>query len=249
MTAPVWEALLAGLATAAAVAGTLSLATARARERSRRLAAMVRGRLARRPAPPLLLRSLAERLASRRGWHRRRRELDSGCEDVMVEVAEALRAGESLVQALARAGASARGPWAGLIREVLARYERGAPLIEAMSLLDRTGSRPARLLLRATEISLRAGGNLAEALLKLAQGVREERLLHGEITARTAEARWTAYCVAATPGLLAAWFLASAPDLLAPLLTDPVGRLGLLYAVVSWLTGFHFLRRLTRFEA
>lgn len=248
MTAPFWEAALAGWAAAVLAFSTLSLTLAWVGRRSKRLSQMVAGLRPGQPAVSTVTRALLERLLGRYRAPRRRKSLDTGCEDVIVGIAEALRAGESLLQALVRTRGNAPGPWADLLDEVLARYERGTPLIEALSLLDQTGNRPAGLLVRATEISLRAGGNLAEALLKLAQGVREEQLLHGEMRAKTAEARLTAYCVSATPGLLAAYFLVAAPDMLSPLFTDPVGRLGLLYALISWLAGFLFLRRLTTFN-
>lgn len=186
--------------------------------------------------------------APRAGPPRRaRRASGAECEDVLLHVAESLRAGESLPQALRRAQRETGGGWSALLAEALARYDGGAPLTRALAPLEATGERAARLLVRAVEIHRRTGGNLAEALLKLAAGMREERLLQGEIAARTAEARWTAYCVAATPVLLLLYFLAGNPSLLAPLLTHPAGNAGLAYALVSWSTGFAVLRRLTRF--
>lgn len=178
---------------------------------------------------------------------RARRASGAECEDVLLHVAESLRAGESLPQALRRAQRETGGGWSALLAEALARYDGGAPLARALAPLEATGERAARLLVRAVEIHRRTGGNLAEALLKLAAGTREERLLQGEIAARTAEARWTAYCVAATPLLLLLYFLAGNPSLLAPLLTHPAGNAGLAYALVSWSAGFAVLRRLTRF--
>lgn len=248
MTSPAIEATLAGWAAAALAFAALSLALSWTGRRAMRLSQVVMGGHAARTTPLSIPRALLSRIEGRHRARLRLKNLDAACEDVIVEIAEGLRAGETLLQALTRAGGNAPAPWAGLLDEVLVRYERGTPLVQALDVLDRTGSRPARLLLRATEISLRAGGNLAEALLKLAQGVREDRLLKGEMRARTAEARATAYCVAATPGLLAAYFLIGAPDMFAPLITDPLGRLGLLYAIVSWLVGFLVLRRLTTFN-
>lgn len=246
--APAREAILAGWAAATLAFSALSIALILTGRRCARLFRVIPGSRSERPSPAATARTLLDRVAGHRRTHRRRKGLDAGCEEVIVEIAEALRAGESLLQAIIRARGGAPAPWADLLGDVLARYERGVPLVEALGLLARTGSRPALLLARATEISLRAGGNLPEALLKLAQGVREEQLLHREMRAKTAEARWTAYCVAATPGLLAAYFLAGAPDLLAPLLTDPIGRVGLLYALISWLAGILILRRLTTFN-
>lgn len=248
MKPPVIEAAVAGWAVAALAFAALLPVQRWTRRRSGRLAQVVAGEQLSRPASSRGLRAYLHRLESRHTVLHRRKNLETGFEDVIVEIAEALRSGETLLQALTRAGRSAPRPWVGLIREVLARYERGIPLIQALGVLEPAGGRPARLLVRATDISLRAGGNLPEALFKLAQGVREERLLRSEITARTAEARWTAYCVAATPGLLVAYFLFGAPDMFAPLLTDPLGRLGLLYAIVSWLMGFLVLRHLAAFD-
>jgi len=237
-----WPAAVAALAALAAFLAALAAAPAALR-RQERLAALA-GRAAARAGTRALERL---RRLSRRGEGRRLRlQLEATCEDVFVDLAEGLRAGESLLQALRRVQRQAPGPWRAVLAEVLSRYDGGVPLNQALAQLELHGGRPLRLFVRAVAIHARTGGNLSDVLFKLAASWREERLLEGQLQARTAEARWTAYCVAATPFLLMTYCLASAPELLRPLVAEPLGRLGLLYAACSWSLGVAVLRRLTR---
>lgn len=176
-----------------------------------------------------------------------RRKFEEGVEDVLVDIAEGVRAGESLLQALKRVSAHASGPWRPLLRDVLARYDGGVSLSEALRVLAGAGGKGTELMVIALEIHQRVGGDLPSALLGLAQTVRDQRLLVGDMRARTSEARWTAYLLAALPVFLGVYMLWSAPGMMAPLIAGGVGKVALLYAGVSWLAGIATLRRLTRF--
>lgn len=187
-------------------------------------------------------------------WRKRkraavRRAVEAGCQEIIITWAEGLRAGESLFQAIQRSARSSNPPWSTLLGQALDRYLAGLSLPEALRPWEELESRPVRLVVRAVTIHQQAGGNLADALLRLAESLRQEDSLRRDMEARTAEARWTAYFVAATPFAMALYLLASAPDLLSPLLTHPAGRLALGYALFSWAAGLFSLRRLTRHEA
>lgn len=199
---------------------------------------------------PRALRRMAE--AARNLWLARsglvlRRRLEDGLDDVLFEIAEGVRAGEGLLQSLQRLAAHASGPWRPLLGEVLARYDRGMPLSEALRVLVRAGGKRIELMVIALEIHQRTGGDLPGALLRLAQTVREHRLLAGDTRARTSEARWTAYLLAVLPFFLVIFMLWRAPEMLAPLTGSGVGKVALVYAGMSWLAGIAVLRRLTRF--
>lgn len=245
---PVLTACAAGVAAAAATALAAGLLS---RRRTLRRAARVAGAPGAGPAgrAAAFVDGLLRRHLSARGTARRRAQAERDLDDVLMEVAESLRAGESLVQALQRTASSARGIWKQLLSDVLDHYDQGLPLPDAVRALDGLGSRHITLFVRAIQIHQRTGGDLAEVLLRLAETVRDQRLFEGEIRARTAESRWTAYFVAATPFLLLAYFLAAAPAMLFPLLAHPAGRIGLAYALASWAAGLAVLRRLVRFTS
>lgn len=239
----------AGLASAAIAAALLDLSLLSRRTRQRV------SRMAGGSAPPGLGSRVATSLAGRFTAYMRTRALaglreaaEKALDDVLMEVAESLRAGESLLQALQRTADSSQGVWRELLGEVLARYDQGLPLPEAARALDRLGSRYISLFVRSIHIHQRTGGDLAEVLVRLAETVRDHRLFEGDLRARTAESRWTAYFVAATPFLLLLYFAVAAPGMLFPLLAHPAGRAGLLYALASWAAGLAVLRRLTRFS-
>lgn len=178
---------------------------------------------------------------------RLRREVEQGLEDVLSEVGEHLRAGESLVQALRHAAeGTVRPPWPELLRQVMERYERGTPLPEALSSLTGLGGPAVNLAVQAMCFHYRSGGGLGEVLLRLADDAREARLFQNEVGARTAEARWTAFTLAVLPVLLVMYFGFAAPGLVAPLLVEPAGRVGAAYAAFSWLSGLWLVRRLVR---
>lgn len=233
----------AALTVASLILGVLPLFLGRMSRPERARTAVPAGLAAGPSKRPPAARGIAAAIAFRRA----RREAEGGLDDVLVEVAEHLRAGYSLVQALRQAAeGGVKPPWPHLLKEVLERYEQGVTLPEALSTLERMGGQSVNLAVQAIRFHYRSGGNLGEVLLRLADDLREARLLRGEVEARTAEARWTAFIVAVIPFVLATYFGMSNPGWVAPLLDDPAGRLGAAYAAVSWLTGVLLVHRLLR---
>lgn len=186
---------------------------------------------------------------SRFGRRRDRRLAEERLEEVLEEIAAYLRSGDSLPEALRHSAEGGCGhPWPRLLGEVVRSYDQGVALADALSVLETLESHEVSLMVRGMRFHCHAGGDLAAALSRLADDVRERRLVQGEIEARTAEARWTAFVVAGVPVLLAAYFALHGRQMLAPLLDDPMGRAGAVYGLLSWCSGVFVLRRLLRFR-
>jgi tight adherence protein B len=115
-------------------------------------------------------------------------------------LAGALGAGLSLRQALERAARDAPEPVAGELRRAAADMAVGARLEEALdALAARLPDTDLRIMVAAIEVQRRTGGDLARALGELGERLDERDRLTRELRGATAQARATAWMVAALP--------------------------------------------------
>lgn len=175
----------------------------------------------------------------------RREMVGEQLEQVLFFITGSLRAGQSLVQALEGAVHEVQDPMAREIQRVMDEYHLGVSLSIALrGFKKRAGCSEVDYFVEAMEIYWTTGGNLGEILINLSDTIRERRLLRHEIRSKTAEGRLAASFVALTPLVLSLYLLSAHPSFLEPLLTHPVGRIGLTYAALSWLTGMVVTRKL-----
>jgi tight adherence protein B len=97
-------------------------------------------------------------------------------------------------------------------------------------------------------IQRETGGNLAEILGNIASTVRERFKFKGKLRALTAEARASTIVLAALPIGVAAIVAVLNPGYLVPLRTTPPGRAILTYAVISWLFGLAWLKKMSNLQ-
>lgn len=185
------------------------------------------------------------RLAVRRARARTTRLFEEQFEQAAVTMANGLRAGQSLAQAMATVEREYGPPLGSEFRRALQEYQAGVPVIKAIDGIRlRIPCPETAFLARALGIHGLTGGNVAGVLGNVSRIVRQRRLLRGEVTAKSGEARLTAVVLAALPGLLAGYLLLVDRAMLAPLLTTPIGRAGLVYGVISWLVGVAVISRM-----
>lgn len=180
--------------------------------------------------------------------HRRRQRLmkfEEQFEQAAGTFAGGMRAGQSLIQALAATEHEYGPPLGAELRTVLRQYQAGMSLDSALAELEHRLVCPeTAFFARAIAIQGRTGGSISGVLANLARIIRQRRLLRGEVRAKTGEARLTAIVLAILPPLLAAYMFFADRALLAPLVETPLGRGGLVYAVVSWLIGVFVIGRM-----
>ncbi|WP_217913065.1 type II secretion system F family protein [Miltoncostaea marina] len=168
---------------------------------------------------------------------------------VAQQLAAGLAAGLSLRQALTRAARDAPEPARQELGRVVAELELGSRIEAALEgLVARVPSHDLRIMVTAILVQRRTGGNLARALGALAERLEERGRLARELRGATAQARMTAWMVAALPlggGVLTE---VVAPGTLARTLGAGVGPALLLVATSLYGAGVLAIRRIGRVE-
>jgi tight adherence protein B len=168
---------------------------------------------------------------------------------VAQQLAAALQAGLSLRQALARAARDAPEPCREELRRVVDELALGSRLESALEgLVARVPAHDLRIMVTAILVQRRTGGNLARALSGLAVRLEERGQLARELRGATAQARMTAWLVAALP--LGAGVMAeiAAPGTLARVLGAGPGPPLLAVSATLYGAGVLWIRRIGRVE-
>lgn len=193
------------------------------------------------------LGALGLALASRAARHRRTfvRQLPEG----LASLADALRAGYSLPQAIALMARDTRPPlgrvWAALERA----YELRLPPKEA---LERTraplGVPEWNVVVESLSAHADFGGNIVPFLEEIATLLRDRQVVDREIQTLTAPGRLSGFLIAGlVPAvILIFWFLS--PAYLSILFETRVGQFLLVFVAVLEVLGFLWIRRLVRIE-
>jgi len=169
---------------------------------------------------------------------------------VSQQLAGGLSAGLSLRQALARAARDAPQPAAGELHQVVAELELGARLDEALeAMAARLPDPDLRIMVTAILVQRRTGGNLARALTELSERLEERVRLARELRGATAQARMSAWIVAALPLVGGIMAELAAPGMIARTLGHGPGLLLLVAASALELVGVLWIRRIGRIEA
>jgi tight adherence protein B len=179
----------------------------------------------------------------------RRRRFERQLPDAADALAAALRGGAGLSQAIALLAEHQRSP----LRDELSLLQRqqrlGLPMDEALlQLAQRSGSRDVELFGATLRVARELGGGLADALQRLAAGLRRRRAIEDKIDALTSQGRTQGVIVSLLPMLLALALLAIEPDATRPLFTTPAGWATLGVVVALQIVGWMLIRRIVRIE-
>lgn len=176
---------------------------------------------------------------------RRLKELTQQLPSALGMLASSLRTGYSLLRAFQVLAEEMEPPLATEMQRVLDETAVGYSLEQALTnLVRRTQSADIKLVVTAVQIQNQVGGNLAEILDRTAALIRERFQLAHEIAAITAEGRLSTLVLVGMPVGLALIINVISPGYLAPLWTDPLGRLMLGAAAVMLTTGMLLIRRM-----
>lgn len=168
--------------------------------------------------------------------------------DTITLMANSLRAGYSLLQAMDLVSKETEPPMADEFRRVVHEVGLGIASQEAMThLLRRIPSDDLDLLVTAINIQHEVGGNLAQILDVIGHTIRERVRIKGEITVLTAQQTISGYVVTALPIFLAVALFFISPDYIGklfafPWICMPIGS-GLMI-----LTGFFIMKKITSIE-
>lgn len=188
-----------------------------------------------RTSETLVLRRLHPR--RRTAWIRlgRRPRATGELPSLLLDVAAGLRSGLDLPMALRHA--SGNGRLGARLRQAVEAYDLGASLEDALQSVLAPEGDEGQAVARVFQVHGRTGGQLAPMLVVMAEALERRRLVHREMAARSAEARYSAALLASLPPLLLLGLSRWAPAMAEPLWRTGIGHAALLYAGVSWALG------------
>ncbi|MFH1262849.1 MAG: type II secretion system F family protein [Pseudomonadota bacterium] len=179
----------------------------------------------------------------------RQRKLERQLQTVLPTLSATLRAGHTFERALEALSETASPPISQEFELVLKEVRLGVPLEAALDhFAERYPFRDLEIMVRAVQISTRAGSNLAEAFDRVAQTVLARAALRDRVATLTAQGRLQAWVAIAMPVALTAILQLMAPEYLAPLFESGGGRLLLLVAAVALTIGGIWIHKISRAE-
>ncbi|MFC5675771.1 type II secretion system F family protein [Aeromicrobium endophyticum] len=188
-------------------------------------------------------------LASRAIVSSRRRKRQNAfadqLESTLEVIASALRAGHSLPSALDTVSADALSPTAEEFARIVNEGRLGLDTVEAMrETARRMRSEDFGWITDAVAIQRDTGGNLSEVLDRVGETIRERNALAQQVRAISAEGRASSKVMMAMPLAVGVFMFWRSPSTFTPIFTTGVGQLLLGIAVVLYVIGFFWIRRL-----
>jgi tight adherence protein B len=192
-----------------------------------------------------MLPALYLTIKKRRRLHAIDRQLVEG----LSHIANSIRAGFAMLQAIDAAAQRLQPPLSEEFSRLVADVRLGASLEDALTAMgNRVGSYDLDMVITAIMIQRSTGGNLSEVLDNVAETIRERDRIRGEIRVLTAQMRFAAWVLSLWPVVLAAIFFLLNPDLMSNLWTEAAGIVLLVIAGILQLLGFFTIRRIVAIE-
>ena len=171
---------------------------------------------------------------------RRIRRFESQLTEALHQMANALRAGLTLQQAIDQVGRDAAAPLRHEFGLFTREVKLGTALDDALAAMaGRVGSEDLNLVATSTAIARQLGGNMAEMFEAIAATIRERFRLEGKIAALTSQGKLQGVIVALLPLAVGVFLGSYRPDLVEPMFESAYGYL--LVAAVVLLQGAGFL--------
>jgi tight adherence protein B len=183
-------------------------------------------------------------LRNRRGH--RLRQFESQLPRAMELIANSMRAGQSVAQALRAVTENAGPPIADEFGLARREIELGASVESALTnMVNRLGSADLRLVVMVITIQHSVGGDLPAILTTLGDTMRQRSEMRAEILAATAQSRASSLIITLLPVVAAAFLYFVVPDYFRPMFFNPIGWVMLGIAAILLVIGNVIIRRIT----
>lgn len=180
---------------------------------------------------------------------KKRRQFENQLANALLVLANSLRSGFSLLQAMEMVSQEMPNPISGEFQLTLREMTYGTATETALiHLSERVGSDVLDLLVTAMLIQRQAGGNLAEVLQNIHATIQDRLRFQQEIKTLTAQGRISGYVIAALPFGIAAALSVINPSYLSVLFTNPIGWALLAGGLLSQFIGFLVIRQIITIE-
>ena len=170
---------------------------------------------------------------------------EEGLPEAIDLLSRAIRAGHPLSSGVGMVGDEAAEPVAQEFRTLYEEQRFGIPLDEAlMGMVDRIALMDVRIFSTAVLVQREVGGNLAELLDNIARTMRERFTIRRQLRVYTAQGRMSGYVLAVMPFVVGTGLWILDPDYMGALIFSYLGRLMLGIALVMWIIGFIWIRKI-----
>lgn len=177
---------------------------------------------------------------------RRLRKCDEQMPQALEIMALALRAGHALPSALELAAAEAPSPIADELRRAADEHALGRPIAEVLEVMGQRlpGCDAVNTFVVAVLVLQETGGNLISVIDRIVDNARARASYKARLAALTAEGRTSAKLLAVLPVAFAVLAAAADKGYAQFLLHDRSGNILGMVAIVWWLLGIMFTRKL-----
>jgi tight adherence protein B len=180
---------------------------------------------------------------------RKRARFANQLPDTLQVIASAMRAGHTIIGALAVVAGESPEPTRAEMRRVVADEQFGVPLEDA---LDRVAARMASLefgqVALVAGLQREAGGNVAEVLDRVGETVRERIELRQLVKSLTAQGRLSRWILTLLPPGLAGIIAVLDPGYLSPLIDKSAGRAIIVFAGIMIVIGSITIKRIVEIK-
>jgi tight adherence protein B len=179
----------------------------------------------------------------------RRHRLAAQLPDALALWAGLLRSGQGVTAALSQVSSRQPEPLGAELRLALSEHRLGLPLGASISALrDRVGVPDLRMLATLLQLHRDFGGNLAEAMDRLAGTLRARLAMETRIRSLTAQGRLQGLVVGALPLLLAGVLSVMEPVAMQAMVSTPAGWAAMAVVAALEVAGFVMIRRIVNID-
>lgn len=181
--------------------------------------------------------------------NKKTRKFNDQLSDVLLVLANSLKAGFSLFQAMDMASHEMSDPIASELKVTLKEMTYGKSTESALTnLTKRIKSKDLELMVTAILIQRQIGGNLAEILMGIHETIQERLTLMGEVRSLTAQGRLSGYIIALIPFAIGMIIGVMQPDYLAMLFSSKLGISMVVTGLLLQLIGFLAIRKIVKIK-
>ncbi|MCR5751509.1 MAG: type II secretion system F family protein [Kiritimatiellae bacterium] len=196
-----------------------------------------------------LLSWLGPRWVAKMRAAKRRQAFEDRILDLVMGLANAMKAGMAFPQALERVSAQLGGVMQEEVAVALREYRLGMGIADAVARLsERMPCEDMRLITSAVKLTSQTGGSLVDVLSQLVNTIRNRTEFQAKLATLTAQGKFEAIAMASAPLLAFVVLYICQPDLMLPLVTTGTGWIAIAVTAVLEAVGFVVIKKIVTIE-
>ena len=180
---------------------------------------------------------------------KRRAAINAALPDALAQVAGAMRAGATFLNAVESMVNETSGPISQEFSLMLREQRMGLTLSDALeNVAERVQTEEMDLLITATQISRELGGNLSEIFERLSITLRRKMEMEGKIDALTSQGKMQGWVVGLLPFFIILALTLIEPESMKPIYTSLLGWMFLAIILTMELLGAVMIRKIVNID-